>query len=101
VTKMNRDVAIREILERIIKQTNKLTDLSKNEIEKAIIFCRGVDPRTIQNWFNVLWKLEYLEQPTLGFYSLNLEKAIALDIPVARTHTQILDKWTKPKEGGF
>jgi hypothetical protein len=90
---MNREIAIKEILERIIEQTNKLTNLSKTEIDKAIILSRGIDPRTITNWFNALWKLEYLTQPMPGSYSINLEKAIGLEIPIERTHTQILEKF--------
>ena len=83
---MNRELAIKEILERILEERNKVTNLSKSEIEKAIILSRGVDSRTIRNWFNTLWKLEYLTQPKAGSYNLNLVKVSQLEISVAHTH---------------
>ena len=91
---MNKETTICLILKRLIEQTNKLTDYSKADIDKAIIFCRGIDPRTVQNWFTVLWKFEYLLQPMPERYSLNLEKAASLALPIECTHTHKLSKWT-------
>jgi hypothetical protein len=68
----------------------KLNNYTYDDIAKAIMICRGVDNRTINQWFNALWKLEYLLQPSLGVYSLNLEKIAELEIPL--THTQILGR---------
>ena len=91
---MNKETTIRLILKRLIEDSNKVTDLSRSEVDKAIIFCRGVDPRTVQNWFNVLWKFEYLVQPVPERYSLNLEKAASLDLPIESTLTHKLERWT-------
>lgn len=45
-----------------------------NEVEKAIIFVRGPDKRTIQNWKRALETLGYLERKSLYVYEMNLLK---------------------------
>ena len=44
------------------------------EVEKAIIYVRGPDKRTIQNWKRALETLGYLEKKSLYIYEINLLK---------------------------
>ena len=86
---MKREQQIREIVETLIKQGKRINCYSRNEVEKAIITCRGVDKRTIKTWFNILWSFEYLLQPELGQYSLNLQKLVELDVEPPLSHKQL------------
>ena len=79
---MNRQKCIREILENLINTNRQLGYYTKDDIEKSIIRCRGFDQRTIDNWFKVLWRLEYLLQPEPGIFHLNLSKVAELELPV-------------------
>lgn len=71
---------IKEILESLIKNGEQIGRYSKREVERAIIECRGADPRTINNWFGALLKLDYLLQPELGVYTLNLDRIASLEV---------------------
>lgn len=73
---------IREILETLLK--TKIGYYDQADIEKAIMTCRGCDKRTRQNWYNYMWKLEYLIQPRPGVFHLNLTKLAELELPVPR-----------------
>ena len=73
---------IKEILQNLL-ETKKVGYYTKQDIEKAIMQSRGVDKRTIQNWFNMLWKLEYFVQPEPGIFNLNLEKIVDLEVKVS------------------
>jgi len=75
---MNRREQVIEILKALLK--TKQTTYSKVDVGKAIMECRGLDPRTIRNWFNYLWKLEYFIQPDKGVYQLNYEKIAELEL---------------------
>jgi len=71
---------IKEILENLINQNNRIGYYTKEQIEKAIIQCRGADPRTIQSWFNALWKLQYLIQPQPNVFNINIDKIVDLEL---------------------
>ena len=71
---------VKEILENLINSKKELGSYSKREIENAILECRGSDPRTISNWFNVLWRLDYISQVRVGAFYLNFDKIAALEI---------------------
>jgi len=76
-----KEEAIREILENLISSNQETLGLySKGQIEKAIIQVRGIDQRTIKNWFKTLWKLEYLVQPKPTVFQLNYQKIASLDV---------------------
>jgi len=82
--KMKREETIRAILEKLISGNRQIGNrYSRDDIDKAIITVRGVDQRTRDNWFNVLWKLDYLLQPEKGWYSLNLSHLSELELKVA------------------
>ena len=81
---MNQKEKIKQILTTLTSK--KINSYTYDDIAKAIMICRGVDNRTINQWFNALWKLEYLLQPSLGVYSLNLDKIAELEISLAHTH---------------
>lgn len=48
--------------------------VSKTELEKAIVYVRGPDQRTITNWLKALVILEFITQPSPFIYELHLEK---------------------------
>ena len=39
-----------------------------------------IDKRSIENWFNILWKFEILLQPEPKVYALNVAKVSELEI---------------------
>jgi len=45
--------------------------VSKREIEKAIMNIRGIDERTIQRWFRALEVFEYIKPINAYVYQLN------------------------------
>lgn len=72
---------MREILEKMLDM--KLPCYTRSDIEKAIMSTRMVvDQRTLNNWFQFLWKLEYLTQPEPSVYTLNWTKVAELELPV-------------------
>jgi len=73
---------IKQILQNLL-ETKKFGYYTRVDIEKAIMQSRGVDKRTIQNWFDALWKLEYFLQPQPGIFNLNLEKVVGLEVKVS------------------
>lgn len=75
---LNKREQIVEILNELFKTKRNIW--TKQEIETAIMTCRGVDPRTLKNWFAYLWKLEFFEQPQNGKYVLNFARLEALEI---------------------
>ena len=77
---VNRREQVIEILKALLK-TNQPT-YWKTDIEKAIMESRGLDPRTIRNWFDYLWKMEYFIQSKIGVYQLNFEKIAELELDV-------------------
>jgi hypothetical protein len=72
--------SITEIIQQILR-TKQSTQFTKEDIELAIMKAQFViDRRSINNWFNVLWKLQYLEQPQPGKYCLNVTEVANLGI---------------------
>lgn len=76
---MNKKEQVIEILRELFKQ--KRNHYTRSEIENAIITCRGVDPRTLKNWWNYLWRLEFFEQPSKNKYILNYTRLAELEMP--------------------
>jgi len=78
--RMKKDQRIREVIEQLIV-SDKFNSFARHDIDKAIIVCRQpLDERTIDNWFNLLWKLEYIIQPKPKVYSLNITKIQELEV---------------------
>ena len=80
VCAVNKREQIKEIIQTLLESNTKIGYYSRSDIEKAITISRGLDPRTVKNWFSFLWKLEYFMQPEVGVYRLNLEKVAALEV---------------------
>jgi hypothetical protein len=77
---MKKQERIREVIEYLIT-SGKFNRFQKRDIEKAIIVCRQpLDERTRDNWFRLLWQLEYIVQPECGFYMLNIPKIQELEV---------------------
>lgn len=51
--------------------TNQVT---KRELQKAIVVLAGADPRTFKRWEQTLKLLEYIEEVGYGVYRLNYAK---------------------------
>lgn len=82
---------LKTIIQKLLN-TNKTTGFTKTEIEKAIIKTKFIgDQRSINNWFNLLWKLEYFTQPKNNYYCLNLTEIASLDITVPDVKQEGLD----------
>lgn len=75
---MNRKECIKEIIQTLLESNPKTDCYSRGDIEKAIMICRGLDHRTIKNWFGFLFRLEYFTQPKPGVFELNTEKVATL-----------------------
>lgn len=81
---------LKGILQKLIE--TKITGLNRREIEKAIIQVKLVaDQRAIDNWFNLMFRLEYFSQPKPDFYCLNLSEIAKLDIDVPDVKQERLD----------
>lgn len=84
---MKNDEKIKLILSEL-RQTGK-TLYTKREIDRAIQrSLLVVDERTLDKWFDFLFRLEYLEQSKLGYYSLvgeSVKEAV-------HTHTHNISK---------
>jgi hypothetical protein len=77
---MKKHERIKEIVEYLIT-SGKFNHYTRKDIEKAIVVCRqALDERTVINWFNLLWKLEYILQPQCGLYALNVGKIQNLEV---------------------
>lgn len=76
---MNKKEQVTEILKELFKK--KSNHYHKTDIENAIITCRGLDPRTLKNWWNYLWRLGFFEQPSKDKYILNYNRLSELEMP--------------------
>jgi hypothetical protein len=76
---MNRKEQVIEILKELFKK--KANHYHKHEIETAIITCRGLDPRTLKNWWAYLWRLGFFEQPSKDKFILNYNRLAELEMP--------------------
>lgn len=81
---------MKQILESLLK-TGRLKH-SRADIEGAIRKTLWlIDNRSVENWFNLLWKQEFIIQPEPGAYLLNLQKAAVLDLDVKEVNQTELD----------
>lgn len=61
----------RDIMEWLIRD-GYLIEVPKHEVRKAIRIYRGIDPRTVKNWLQILTDLEYLIPKAGGIvYKIN------------------------------
>jgi len=76
-----------EIMKHLISEgfTNQV---HVKEVEKAIIYVRGPDKRTIQNWKRALETLGYLEKISPYVYQLNFMKCPELLVNVLHEQRQ-------------
>ena len=79
---VNKENEVKEILSELMNQKKKVGCYSQKDIETAIMACRGSDGRTIRNWWRYLWRLDYFIQTQPDIYQMNLEKVVALEMPI-------------------
>ena len=102
VQALNKKEQVKAILKELLDRTQGKLQFGKDDLEKAIMSCRGCDKRTLKNWVEYLWKLEYINQPLPQYYEINIVKAseLELEIPDLKqthlfqpsTHTHIIQK---------
>lgn len=77
---MKKEEKLRDIIERLLVN-QKFNNYSKQDIEKAIFNAlEPLDQRTVDKWFTLLWKLEYIVQPHYGTFALNISNIQKLDV---------------------
>ena len=91
---LNKKEQIVEILKNLLKRTDGKFQFWKHDIEDAIIECRGCDKRTLRNWWNYLWRMDYFTQPKPGVFVLNVDKLLELECPELSAHQVTLDEHT-------
>lgn len=76
---LKRKEQVKEILAQLLKKKS-IGYYTRNDIDRAIIEVRGVDKRTLDNWFSVLFRLGYIEQKEPNVFHLVLEKVTELEL---------------------
>mgnify|MGYP001606334859 CR=1 len=87
---MNKKEQVVEILKTLLKRKDGKFEFWKDNIEDAIMECRGCDRRTLHNWWNYLWRMGYFIQSRHGIYVLNVEKVVTLECPELSAHQTTL-----------
>ena len=78
---MNKQAKLKNIIENLLSKGK--TQFTREEIDTAIIKELYVsDQRSLDNWFRLMWKLEYFTQPSAGVYKLFFPNIQNLDITV-------------------
>ena len=68
---MNKREQITKIIQELLTK-NKLAGFTETEIKGAISTAKMVaDPRTLNNWFKLLWRLGYYTQTSFNCFDLN------------------------------
>jgi hypothetical protein len=75
---VNKKEQVKEILKTLLEMRQPA--YTERDIEKAIMQHRGLDPRTLKNWFRYLWRMEYLIQQKKSLYQLNYDKVAELEL---------------------
>jgi len=89
LTKKQED--IKQIIQALLNK-NKTTGFTKTEIEDSIVKVKLIgDRRSIENWFGLLFKLGYFEQPQPNRYSLILSEITSLDVTVPEVNQRRLE----------
>lgn len=61
----------------------KRVKYTRSDIEKALMEALGVhDKRSMNSWFEFMWKTQFLTQPEKDVYSLNWTKVVELELPI-------------------
>ena len=77
---MKKREQIKKIFKELLKK-NKLAGFTEEEIKIAISTAKIVaDPRTIDNWFQLLWRLGYYEQAGFNYWTLNPTQIAELEV---------------------
>lgn len=77
---MNKREQITKIIQELLKK-NKLSGFTETEIKIAIATAKeAADPRTLDNWFKLLWRLGYYTQTSFNSYTLNTSEIAELEV---------------------
>ncbi|RLC36474.1 hypothetical protein DRH29_04500 [candidate division Kazan bacterium] len=67
---MNAQKVCEEIINFLLNEGFRI-EVSKSDVEKAIMYIRGIDERTIQKWLKALVIFGYLKPRTPFIYQIN------------------------------
>ena len=78
---MNKQTKLKNIIENLLSKGK--TQFTREEIDTATTRELLItDKRSLDNWFRLMWKLEYFTQPTVGVYKIFLPNVQKLDVKV-------------------
>lgn len=73
----------KETIKQILTSLNPEKKYTKQEIEATISKTSfALDKRTLNNWFMLLWRLNYLIQLEPSIYIVNLVETVKLEVKV-------------------
>lgn len=76
---MKKREQIKQIIQKLLEQ--KRLQFTQKEIEDAIVQVRELaDPRSIEKWFLLMWRLGYFIQPEYELFQINLQKTMELEV---------------------
>ena len=67
---MKAEETCEQIINSLLREGFKF-EVSKKDLEKAIMQHRGIDERTVQRWIKALTTFEYLKQVSPNIYAFN------------------------------
>jgi len=76
VSKSRAEQTCEKIIDQLLNEDGIRANLqySRAEIIKAIMYERGIDPRTLERWLNALRTFRYIEPSAVNLYRINLSK---------------------------
>ena len=77
----------REIMQRLVEE-GYTQFISQTTLEKAIIYVRGPDKRTLKNWRNALLALGFLKGVAPFSYEMDLKKCPDLLVSMVKGDSQ-------------
>lgn len=77
----------REIMQRLVEEGYTYS-ISQTTLEKAIIYVRGPDKRTLKNWRNALLALGFLKGIAPFTFEMNLKKCPELLVSMLKGDNQ-------------
>ena len=90
-----RESQLRDVLSAILTETKGNLQFRKSQFDKAVMTQGYRDKRTLNNWWDFLWKLEYITQSDPGQYQLSVKKLLELELEYRETNqTQLTETCT-------
>ena len=88
VNKMNPIQTLEKIMETLTKNGYSY-QVTRRDLEKAIIQVRGIDKRTIERWIQLLLIFEFIKKENEKVFDINITKINIVNILKKHPQTQI------------